>query len=219
MLPIKRNNWTSCDPPCKCSTLKNHIDTSSSAFTHELVRPNHLPAGKSLYMKTLHLPEKGHLQQRKVNWLLFRVLLHYWSGGLVLGTLKVRYISWSDGESDNVGEFCSCVWWILVIIWNGIQSLFHINAVMLGYRSFFLKVYWATSSDQDFETEEPKRPNLKYLPSHHKLVLAFQHNKTSKYCTWNYRDGRMGVGRKENKSIADFSRKYKSRHMDWADKN
>lgn len=77
------------------------------------------------------------------------------------------------------------------------RALFHINAIMLGYRSFFLKVYWATSSDQDFETEETKRPNSKYLPSHHKLVLAFQHDKTSKTVLETARMG--GWGGKEGK--------------------
>lgn len=71
-------------------------------------------------------------------------------------------------------------------------ALFYFHAIRLGYRSLFIKVYLAASSDQDFEIknwvkcmktmkftipkekkkdfeiEEYKRPKVKYLPSHPK---------------------------------------------------
>jgi len=49
------------------------------------------------------------------------------------------------------------------LTWN-MEPYFILTPIKLDYKSLFLEVYWTTSSDQDFKTEEPKRPNFKYLP-------------------------------------------------------
>ena len=100
------------------------------------------------------------MSQKRI--LLFQFLLHYWLGELVLGTVKVQFHG-VMGEMIKRVLHTEC-FVVLAMVCHGIWSSVLFSEIKLGYRSLYLKVYGPTSSDQDFKTEEPKRPNFKYFP-------------------------------------------------------
>ena len=147
MSPIKRNNWTSRNPPYIFSALKNtQIPKISHCFHAWIVTPNHLPKEKALTWKHFTCQRCSTCNNERGTQFV-RVKREDCCPCFycIIGQESLYWELWESDSFHGVMEkvvkqwiFFMRVCWVLVIIWNGIWSciLFSYNQVRL-YKLFF----------------------------------------------------------------------------------